>query len=127
DGPVILLVAYNDSGSDAYRRGPDGQWSAIDKPPAFPGAAGGASELRDVAASGRRVVAIGQDARGRPLVLTSTNARSWSRAPVPDRRARLLAIAENDGTFAIAGWRLVRGQAHVALWTSSTGRAWHLV
>ena len=124
---TVVLTLSGEGAADAYRRGPNGAWSVIDRPPAFPGARGDAAELRGVAASSSRLVAVGADARGRPLVLTSRNARAWTRAALPDTRARLLAVAFRRGVFAIAGWRLVNGRAHVALWTSTTGRDWRRV
>ncbi len=121
---VTVLTLSGEGANDAYRRGPNGTWSVIDRPPAFPGASGGTAELRGVAASASRLVAVGEDARGHPLVLTSRNARSWTRAPLPDTRARLLAVAFGRGVFAIVGWRLIDGRAHVALWTSTSGTGW---
>ncbi len=123
-GPVTVLAVAGDGAADAYRRGPAGRWSVIDRAPAFPGASGGVALLRDVAASRDRLVAVGHDARGRALILTSANARSWSRAPLPDPHARLEAVAVSHGVFAVAGWRLLKGKAHVALWTSTNGRRW---
>ena len=123
-GPVTVLAVAGDGAADAYRRGPAGRWSVIDRAPAFPGASGGVALLRDVAASRDRLVAVGHDARGRALILTSANARSWSRAPLPDPHARLEAVAVSHGVFAVAGRRLLKGKAHVALWTSTNGRRW---
>ena len=123
--PTTTVLSLSGEGiADAYRRGASGSWSVIDKPPAFPGATGGNAELRGVAASPTRLVAIGQDARGRPLVLASRNARSWARAQFADSQARLLAVAHGRGGFAIAGWRLVEGRARVTLWTSKDGQRW---
>jgi hypothetical protein len=123
--PTTTVLSLSGEGiADAYRRGASGSWSVIDKPPAFPGATGGNAELHGVAASPTKLVAIGQDARGKPLVLTSGNTRSWTRAPLADPRARLVAVSHGRGRFAIAGWRLVDGRARVALWISKDGRRW---
>jgi hypothetical protein len=77
-----------------------------------------------VAASGSRVVAIGQDSNARPLVMVSTAGGSWQRRPFSDRAARLLAISTRKGVFWAAGWRLVRGRAQMAVWTSVNGTRW---
>ena len=124
---TTMILLAGDGGSDMYRRGPSGSWSTVDKPPAFPGSTGDTAELRGVAALDGRVVAIGKDARGRPLVLASRDARSWTRVPLNDPQARLEAIAGNRHRFVIAGWRLVRGRARLALWTSDTGRTWRVI
>lgn len=121
---VALVALRRDSGSDVFRRGPSGLWSVVDKPPAFPKPKPSPAELRGIAVSGNRIVAIGNDASNGPLVLASRDGRSWTRVPFDDRAARFLSIAANRGTFVIAGWRLLRGRAHVSLWTSKDGRAW---
>src|SRR5262249_17849179 len=126
DGTILVGVSRA-NGSDLFRLAPGASsWSSVEKPPAFPGA-GTAVELRSVAATRSRVVAVGVDARGRPLVMASHDSLSWSPLPFEDPKARLNAVAVGRGTFVIAGWRLIRGHAHLALWLSKTGARWRRI
>jgi hypothetical protein len=121
---VIVVTATGEHRSDVFRRGPGTSWVVVDRPPAFPAPNPASAHLRDVAVAGARLVAIGDDGRGRPLVMLSPNGRRWSRAPFADRAAELYAVSGSRGTIAVAGTRFVRGQPHVAIWTSTSGRRW---
>jgi hypothetical protein len=121
---IVVISVAGEGRSDFFRRGPKPTWVVVDRPPAFPPRHPGAVELRDVAASTDRVVVVGQDAKRRPLVMLSRNARTWTRLPFPDRTARLYAVAVTRGTIAVAGAREVRGTPRVAVWVSSSGRRW---
>jgi hypothetical protein len=126
-GQTILLDVARSNGSNLYRLSSGASsWSSVEKPPAFP-SAGTAVVLESVAASTSRVITVGVDARGRPLLMASSNGRSWTRLPFDDPKARLNAISVNRGTFTIAGWRLIGGRAHLAVWTSRSGARWHRV
>jgi hypothetical protein len=123
-GQKIVLLARSDSGSQLFR-GSGAGWTRADTGSAFPHS-NAAAELRDVAASGKRVVAVGQDGAEHPLVMLSSAGGSWHRAPFADRKARLIAITADRGVFWAAGWRLVAGRARLAVWTSRTGTNWRL-
>jgi hypothetical protein len=79
------------------------------------------ADLRDVAMSATRVVAIGGSG-GRPAVWTSTDGLVWSRVPsLPaTRRADLRAIVHGPSGFVIVGVDRNRPAA----WTSADGLAW---
>jgi hypothetical protein len=79
------------------------------------------ADLRDVAMSDTRVVAIGASG-GRPAVWTSTDGLAWSRVPsLPaTRRADLRAIVHGPSGFVIVGVDRNRPAA----WTSADGLAW---
>jgi hypothetical protein len=123
DGGKLLLVTLGEFGSRLHRRAGSG-WVRADTGSAFP-RAGSAVELVDVAASRSRVIAIGQDGKGRPLVMDSAaSGGTWHRRAFPDKAGRLLAIAADRGTFWAVGWRLVNGRARLAIWTSTNGARW---
>jgi len=126
-GNVTVVVDAGENGSDVYRRDQNGDWLRVSRPPAFPEAQGVAAELVGVAATGSRMVAVGNDERGLALLMTSVDGRRWQRLPFTDKAARFTAVAANHGIFAIAGWRLVSGHARPAVWTSRTGTAWRRV
>jgi hypothetical protein len=123
DGAKIVLAVRAETGSQLFRR-LGSKWKRVDAGPAFPASTAMASELRDVAVAGGRVIAVGNDGDERPLVMLSQRAGAWRRGSLPDRAARLSAVTSYRGVFAIAGWRLVRGRARLALWASRTGTNW---
>lgn len=122
DGATIVLLARTEFGSRVLRR-VGSTWVRADGGPAFPKSQAPA-DLVDVAASGKRVVAVGASSDGRPLVMTSSAGGAWRRAAFPDLAGRLVAITSARGTFWAVGWRLVRGRARLATWTSQDGRRW---
>jgi hypothetical protein len=122
-GAKIVVAIRGQHGSQLFHRIAAG-WKRGDTGPAFPTSSPVAAELRAVAVAGQRVVAVGNDGQERPLVMISRGLGSWRKAPFADRAARLLAITAERGVFTIAGWRLVKGRAHLALWTSRTGAKW---
>lgn len=126
DGSRVVYLVTGDTGSQMFRR-VGTSWKRSDTGPAFPTKSRAAAELRDVGATSSRVVAVGNDGRNKPLVVVSANGATWRRSPFADSAARLLAVASDRGTLAIAGWRLIRGRAHLAIWTSRTGAKWRRV
>ena len=125
-GTTTALLFLTQTGSRLFRR-TSADWTRADTGDAFPRPSPVAAELRDVAVAGRRVVAVGNDGQERPLVMVSTGGASWRKAPFADRSARLVAISSQKGTFHIVGWRLVKGVARLAAWTSRAGTSWRLV
>ena len=123
----IVVAVLRNGGSNVYRRGSSGTWSLVDRPPAFPSPDPKPAELRAVAVAGRRLVAVGSDAQGTPLVMLSRDGRSWTRGAFADRAAQLDAVAANGAVIAAVGWRLVRGLPRAALWTSVDGHAWRRI
>ncbi len=121
-GNVTVLLVTRDTGSKLYRR-LGGEWKPV-AGAAFPAQDGVAASLDDVATTGGRVVSVGNDGRGRPLLMLRQGAGGWRRVAFRDPAARLLAVTANRGVFAIAGWRLIDGKAHLALWTSTTATTW---
>ncbi|MGH3066535.1 MAG: hypothetical protein ACRDOF_09590 [Gaiellaceae bacterium] len=126
DGSKIVYVVTADTGSQMFHR-VGSEWQRADRGPGFPSSKPRAALLLDVAASRGRIVAVGSDGNGKPLVMTSRGGASWTRAALADNAAQLLAVAAYKGTFTIAGWRLLRGRAYLALWTSRTGTAWRRI
>ena len=123
----MIVAVLRNGGSKVYRRGGSATWSVVSRPPAFPASSPVPAELRGVAVAGRRLVAVGSDARGKPLVMLSRNGRSWTRGTFRDRTARLNAVAANGKDIVVVGWRLVRGTPRATLWTSVDGHAWHRI
>ena len=126
DGSKIVYVVTAQDGSQMFHRVANG-WNRADQGPGFPSSKPRGALLLDVAALGGRVVAVGSDGDEKPLVMLSRGGESWTRVRFNDNAARFLGIAAHKGTFTIAGWRLLRGRAHLALWTSRNGTAWRLV
>jgi hypothetical protein len=126
DGTKIVYVVTADTGSQMFHR-VGNEWLRADRGPGFPSSKPRGALLLDVAAARGRIVAVGSDGNGKPLIMTSRSGASWTRAALPDGAAQLLAISAYRGTFTIAGWRLLRGRAHLALWTSRTGTAWRRI
>lgn len=123
-GDATMLLVTGEIGSRLYRSVASGEWKPVGGAPAFPDENAIAASLNDVAAAGGRVVAVGNDSRGDPLIMFSQGGAAWRRVALKDRAARFLAVTANRGVFAIAGWRLIDGRAHLALWTSSAGTNW---
>jgi hypothetical protein len=126
DGSKIVYVVTGDTGSQMFHH-VGSEWLRADRGPGFPSSKPRGAQLLDVAASRERIVAVGSDGNGKPLVMTSRGGASWTRAALADNAAQLLAVAAYKGTFTIAGWRLLRGRAYLALWTSRTGTAWRRI
>lgn len=126
DGSKIVYGVTADTGSQLFHR-VGNEWVRADRGPGFPSSKPRGAQLLDVAAAQGRVVAVGSDGDDRPLVMTSRNGVSWTRATLADKAARLLAVTSYKGTFTIAGWRLLDGRAYLALWTSRTGTTWRRV
>ena len=125
DGVKIVFSMTNSSGSQVlYRDGTE--WRRADRGSGFPTSKPHAAILLDVAVSKGRAVAVGADGDERPLIMYSAGT-SWRRASLPDRAARLASVTARRGVFTIAGWRLVRNTARLALWTSRNGTKWRLV
>jgi hypothetical protein len=123
DGTRIVFVVTGQTGSQMFHRvGAD--WRRADTGPAFPASTPFAAELRDVAVAKNRLVAIGNDGHERPLIMVSAAGGAWSKASFTDAAARLQAVTSDRGVFTIVGWRLIRGRARLALWTSRDGSAW---
>lgn len=121
-GGKLMVVTLGEVGSRLHERTSSG-WVRRDTGAAFPQAKS-ASELYDVAVAGSRVVAIGEGADRRPLVMVSSGGGSWHRRAFGDRAGRLLAVAASGGRLWAGGWRLVEGRASLAVWTSTDGRRW---
>lgn len=126
DGTKIVYVVLGQNGSEMFHR-TGTEWMRGDKGPAFPTSTPFATALVDVAVAKSRVVAIGNDGNEKPLVMFSPSGGNWRKAPFADPAARLVAITSERGTFTIAGWRLIRGRAHLAFWTSRNGSTWRLL
>jgi hypothetical protein len=123
DGTKIVLIVRGQNGSQIlHRLGSD--WKRGDTGPAFPTSTPFATELRDVAVARGRLVAVGSDGHGRPLVMISPSGGIWRNVSFTDPAARLLVVTADRGLFSIAGWRLVQGRARLAIWTSRTGTGW---
>jgi hypothetical protein len=103
------------------------EWKRADTGRAFPVSTRYAAELRDVAVASRRVVAVGSDGTGKPLVMVSPNPGAWRKAAFADRAARPLAVGADREGFTIAGWRMVRGRARLAIWISRNGTGWQRI
>ena len=123
DGARIVLAATGQSGSRMFRRSSEG-WKRADTGPAFPSATPFAAELHGVAGAGGRIVAVGSDGLGKPLVMLSRSPGAWRRVRFTDLAARFVAVTADRGVFTIAGWRLVRERARLAIWTSRDGTSW---
>jgi hypothetical protein len=123
DGAKIVFLVTGQTGSQMFHRA-GAEWMRADKGPAFPTSTPVAAELRDVAVANSRVVAIGNDGHDKPLIMFSPSGGAWRKVSFNDRAARFLAVTSDGGVFSIAGWRLIRGRAHLAFWTSRNGLAW---
>jgi hypothetical protein len=121
DGEKLVLVTLSEFGSRIHRRS-GSAWTRADTGSAFPKPTS-ATELVAVAARGSQIVAVGAN-DGQPLVMTSDGGTAWQRRAFGDRAGRLLAIAADRDRFWAAGWRLVKGRASMAVWTSTNGRRW---
>jgi hypothetical protein len=124
DGSQTMLVVGREGGSRLLRSANGGAWTRADQGPAFPSKTSTGAELRDVASGSGRLIAVGTDGQGRPLVMLRARGSGWVRVPFDDPAARFEAIAANRGTFAIVGWRKLSGRARLAIWTSKNGRSW---
>lgn len=126
DGAKIVFVVLGQTGSEMFHR-VGTEWMRADKGPAFPTSTPFATALVDIAVAKSRVVAIGNDGNEKPLIMFSPAGGAWRKASFTDPAARLVAITSERGTFTIAGWRLIRGRAYVAFWTSQNGSTWRLL
>lgn len=123
DGAKLVLLESGQYGSKLFQR-EGSTWKRGDAGPAFPASTPFASELRDIAVAKGRLVAVGNDGHERPIVMLSPKAGIWRRVAFTDRSARFLAVTSDRSGFTIAGWRLVKGRARLAIWTSRSGAAW---
>jgi hypothetical protein len=123
DGTKLVLLETGQYGSKLFQR-EGSTWKRGDRGAAFPASTPFASELRDVAVANGRLVAVGNDGHERPIVMYSRRGTAWRKAAFTDRAARLLAVTSDRSGFTIAGWRLIKGRARLAIWTSRTGTAW---
>jgi hypothetical protein len=126
DGSKIVYGVTADTGSQLFHR-VGSEWVRADRGPGFPTSKPRGALLLDVATARGRIVAVGSDGDGKALIMRSRGGDSWTRAALPDGAAQLLAVAAYRGTFTIAGWRLLRGRAYLALWTSRTGTGWRRI
>lgn len=123
DGAKLVLLEAGQYGSKLFHRS-GSDWKRGDRGSAFPASAPAAAGLHDVAVAKGRLVAIGNDGHEKPLVMISQGAGTWRKIPFADGAARLLAVTSDRNGFSIAGWRLVKGRARLAIWTSRSGTAW---
>jgi hypothetical protein len=105
-------------------------WTAV--PLAIPAGAGSAV-LQHVAIAGRRITAVGTQARASgpvPFAAVSANGgASWreSALPVPDGPAGVTALVAARGGFVAAGSWGAAGIQDVIMWWSLDGFTWHEV
>jgi hypothetical protein len=105
-------------------------WTAV--PLAIPAGAGSAV-LQQVAIAGRRITAVGTQARASgpvPFAAVSANGgASWreSALPVPDGPAGVTALVAARGGFVAAGSWGAAGIQDVIMWWSLDGFTWHEV
>jgi len=124
DGTRIVVSELADAGGSRMFGFDNSRWERADVGPAFPSRDAAAAQLVDVAATASKTVAIGSDARERPLVLVTSDRRRWKRVSFPDAAARLEALTTVGSEFTIAGWRKIGGRAHLSTWTSRDGTRW---
>jgi class 3 adenylate cyclase len=138
-GPGLIAVGYEDAGEGrdgAIWTSSDGlSWDRVRSADAILGGIGN-QEVRSLAGSGDRLVAVGyDDARGDldAAAWSSRGGRRWRRVPHAARvfggpgEQYMNAVTAHRSGFVAVGWDTVHTSLDAAAWTSSDGTAWERV